>query len=365
MQLHLSRLAAVGLSSTFIHAAALADEREITLNNITTALVPTAVLQGDREFNGNGPDVRSSVTLRIADDRRSIYADVYFHAKETTHDWSETEARWSRKVWQACPGQRVLGIRSPVTSEVAFRSVKGGFQIFGPGADFKELAGTVIDILDEYVEGDREHEILDRIREGTAIIPDGGNHVHVKEPEGDGPVRAFFIVGDTGGDDISDDDNGKDDTRIATIAFKPVRVDMEGPMCATDGSTGGTGAAGAAVEALVGGSGCASQVQGKLAWNYRNDKRWAQSNVERLCRGAELSAEPARCFQRVMHGGVNWGGGTRWSWKNAIDLCEGTRNAKATVSCFEQKIRQGQAWPAAIRQCEPQRRPVVVIPPKR
>ncbi len=97
---------------------------------------------------------------------------------------------------------------------------------------------------------------------------------------------------------------------------------------------------------------CGNAVQGQIAWNYEGTTTWARPNVERLCRGAEDSAEPARCFDRVLHGGVSWGGGSRWQWINALDLCEGTRDAEATISCFQRQVASGQAWSKAIESCD-------------
>jgi len=96
---------------------------------------------------------------------------------------------------------------------------------------------------------------------------------------------------------------------------------------------------------------CSAQVQGKIAWDYKGNKQWDQVNLERLCRGAENSGEPAACFQRVMHGGVNWGGGTQWEWENAIDLCEGSEKAASTIQCFEQELTKNRTWQQAIRSC--------------
>ena len=98
-------------------------------------------------------------------------------------------------------------------------------------------------------------------------------------------------------------------------------------------------------------SACEKMVQGKIAWDYKGSKTWNPTNVNRLCKGAENSAEPGKCFNRVMHGGINWGGGTQWQWKNALDLCEGTLNANATIGCFERKIKAGVKWPQAIKDC--------------
>jgi hypothetical protein len=98
--------------------------------------------------------------------------------------------------------------------------------------------------------------------------------------------------------------------------------------------------------------GCAEAVQGEIAWDYSGSTRWAATNVERLCSGAEDSDQPARCFDRVMHDGIDWGGGTRWRWKNALNLCRGTLDADATINCFERKIARGVSWQKAIPQCQ-------------
>lgn len=97
---------------------------------------------------------------------------------------------------------------------------------------------------------------------------------------------------------------------------------------------------------------CQQAVQGKIAWNYDGNKRWAQANVERLCAGTAQGSEPGKCFQRIMHDGVSWGGGTRWQWANAVDLCEGTSSAARTIRCFEAQIRRGASWRDSIAACD-------------
>lgn len=94
---------------------------------------------------------------------------------------------------------------------------------------------------------------------------------------------------------------------------------------------------------------CQALVQGKIAWNYRGNKRWAPANVARLCAATRNASQPAACFRRVMHGGINWGGGTRWQWKNALELCAGSNDAKRTVACFQRKVAKG--WRHAIGVC--------------
>jgi len=96
---------------------------------------------------------------------------------------------------------------------------------------------------------------------------------------------------------------------------------------------------------------CRGAAQGRIAWDYKNNTRWAQGNLDRLCRNA-VDDEPAKCFQKVMHGGINWGGGTQWQWQNAIDLCEQSADGERTVSCFVAALRKAGGWQGAIAACD-------------
>ena len=96
---------------------------------------------------------------------------------------------------------------------------------------------------------------------------------------------------------------------------------------------------------------CFNFVQGNIPWNYEGVASWAPQNVQNLCAGTTHAAEPGRCFDRVMQGGINWGGGTQWQWANALNLCKGSNNANATVQCFQGKIGSGVGWQEAIPAC--------------
>ena len=98
---------------------------------------------------------------------------------------------------------------------------------------------------------------------------------------------------------------------------------------------------------------CYNFVQGNIPWDYGGSTTWAPVNIQNLCQGTTVAAEPGRCFDHVMHGGVNWGGGTNWEWQNALDLCHGTNNADATVACFQGQVASGVPWQQAIDQCQP------------
>jgi hypothetical protein len=99
------------------------------------------------------------------------------------------------------------------------------------------------------------------------------------------------------------------------------------------------------------GNRCHDSLQNKVAWDYKGNKRWASGNMDRLC-GTTNSDQPAKCFNTIMHGNVNWGGGTQWQWENAVNLCAGSLNANRTVVCFKKQISEGKNWSAAINACK-------------
>ena len=95
---------------------------------------------------------------------------------------------------------------------------------------------------------------------------------------------------------------------------------------------------------------CARSVEGKIAWNYAGSTRWSSHSVNALCKDANNSTEPAKCFESVMHKGVSWGGSDQWQWKNALRLCAGTRSADRTIACFR-KTQPNSGWSRAIEAC--------------
>ncbi|MEM7492145.1 MAG: putative metal-binding motif-containing protein [Pseudomonadota bacterium] len=88
-----------------------------------------------------------------------------------------------------------------------------------------------------------------------------------------------------------------------------------------------------------------------MAWDYSNTKAWNKDNIDRLCADNQKSAEPAKCFETVMHGKVDWGGGTTWNWQNAINLCAGSPDAALTVKCFNEAVGKKTPWNKASEAC--------------
>ena len=96
---------------------------------------------------------------------------------------------------------------------------------------------------------------------------------------------------------------------------------------------------------------CVLAVQGKVALGPKGPTAWPSADLGRLCRGAETSVEPGKCFEELMRGKVDWGAGTTWLPSNALALCGGTLNARRTLDCFKRNVQSSQTWRIAIRQC--------------
>jgi hypothetical protein len=215
---------------------------EIKLENINEWFCPKNLLRGDREFDGNGPRIKCEVKIRIAGNGKEIWADLYINAKETVHDWSTAEGKWSVKVYDAPYGKTINKIVSATASRTEFLSQPAGFQFLVPGADvaagmnkFFEGHAIPFDVLKSH--GVVPSSVVNAHSEPIKLTKDminklfssytKGNTVY-KIPSIEGTlVKYFHIVGDTGGDDISNDDNCNDDTRIEKIEFFPVTVEFK------------------------------------------------------------------------------------------------------------------------------------------
>lgn len=85
---------------------------------------------------------------------------------------------------------------------------------------------------------------------------------------------------------------------------------------------------------------CADALQGRIAWDYAGNTNWSERNLAKIC-GNVTSAEPARCFAQVMHGGVEWAPGKlEWNWNSASALCGATTDAAARITCFQERMPQ-------------------------
>lgn len=206
--------------------------QKITLEDIDEWLCPKTLLRGDREFDGHGPRMKSEVKLRIGRDSTTLLADIYLWAQETQYNYSTTEGRWTRKVYDAPYGQKILRIKSDAASRTQFISPPAGFQFLFPGADVKTAMEKFFDgasianaVLAAHGIVDPAQATQQQIGRLISTYMRGNTVVSVPPTEGT-LVKFFHIVGDTGGEDISTDDDCNDDTRIVKIEFFPVTVDM-------------------------------------------------------------------------------------------------------------------------------------------
>ncbi|WP_373548108.1 hypothetical protein [Haliscomenobacter sp.] len=206
-------------------------------SNITTInilpfeewLCPKALLRGDREFDGHGPRIKCEVKLSIGDAGRSLYADIYLWAQETVHDWSTTEQKWRKKVYDAPYGKTIATINSATASRTQFISPPGGFQFIAPGADISNAVASFLgsgvtvagDVFASFGIPVGDYRSFAQLVKGVSV---GGNTICQVPPTEGTLVRFFHIVGDTGGPDISEDDNCNDDTRIVKLEFNPVKL---------------------------------------------------------------------------------------------------------------------------------------------
>jgi hypothetical protein len=187
---------------------------EIKLEDITEWLCPSKLVRGDREFGGHGPKVKSEVKIRLAANGKEIWADVTLWAQETVHDVPY--------------GKTISKITSDMASRTEFISPAAGFQFLVPGADVaaglrtffdgQKIANAVLAAhgLPVNISQDAASKLISSYLRGNTVIK-------IAALEGT-LVKFFHIVGDTGGDDISNDDNCNDDTRIEKIEFFPVKV---------------------------------------------------------------------------------------------------------------------------------------------
>jgi hypothetical protein len=211
--------------------ASLSGVLNVKVEDITEELCPSKLLRGDREFDGNGPKIKCEVKISLNTDSTQIWADVYFWAQETKADWSTTEGSWRKKIYDAPYGKKISKINSDRASRTQFISPRAGMQIFAPGQDVAKAIYTFLDftdvksaVLQAYGFKPENKSALSAVIKTTV---DKGNTI-VQVPPVEGTLVKFFhIVGDTGSQDISEDDNCNDDTRIVKIEFWPVKIEFK------------------------------------------------------------------------------------------------------------------------------------------
>ena len=147
--------------------------------NPTPFFVPPRV-GGDREFNGHGPRVEVSATLAVRN-ANELWASVYMHAKETTHDWTEAEGTAEYLVFRDAQATRINRIMSDVHS---FH----GYTDTNHGTDLLELPAGELARQFECVGDTRGNEA--GIRTGVRVH---FNPITVEVETEPGPVKTIQV----------------------------------------------------------------------------------------------------------------------------------------------------------------------------
>jgi len=94
----------------------LPDEQDIILTHDDVAqtlsaqgvrldvICPRLTGDGDREFDGNGPNQTAEVRLRFNDAKTQLSLEIYFHVKETRANWTEGIVRIIKPIYTAPDG---------------------------------------------------------------------------------------------------------------------------------------------------------------------------------------------------------------------------------------------------------------------
>lgn len=138
---------------------------------------PSVVLAGDREFDGNGPQITAHIQLSVSPDRSRVEAEIRMHAVELGGDGSETDETWTETLWEADPADEIVDLYdAEMRCDMDAESPAGGAQLF---------------------HGSSSQNHKTPMHCGLGV-----------------PVKKVRLVGDTGGDDISTDTDCNDDARI-------------------------------------------------------------------------------------------------------------------------------------------------------
>jgi hypothetical protein len=92
-------------------AGVLAQPRDVTLHKLQTAFfVPPFKSGGDKDFGGNGPQMRITAQLMISSDRQQILAMVTMSAKESKDNWTMAEGSKVMPIFYCNPGQTIQAL---------------------------------------------------------------------------------------------------------------------------------------------------------------------------------------------------------------------------------------------------------------
>ena len=166
-------------------------------------------LKGDKEFDSHGPWMYAEVRSNWISGQ-SIEIQVYFHVIEDRSDWTQASgiSRWVT-VYQAPPGFEITDVTS------------GGLPVLRAGRgtaanEFGIIAGRggVFD--------NTTPDFDERVTVGFPAPKDTDHDAEIYA--GEGIVSQWRFIGDTGGDDVGND-NDDDDANVR-VSFKDLTVEL-------------------------------------------------------------------------------------------------------------------------------------------
>lgn len=164
-------------------------ETEQVFSIASEGMLCPLLTKGDREFAGHGPDVTCNVTLKITPDKTAVEAVIEMIVKETGGGDTEAKGFWTRRIYTAPGGTKIVRINGGTVSTARFVSAGAGgeFGICNEGIVYDSQRGQITI---------------------TGSV-----------------IKAIVMVGDTGGPDVTANPNDcRCDTKISRIDFNPVKV---------------------------------------------------------------------------------------------------------------------------------------------
>jgi hypothetical protein len=90
------------------------------------------LVEGDREFDGNGPHVIVTVDLIIS--KNKIECTLYMRARETQSDWSTAEGSQTTLIYEAAPGYFIKDVLIPTSDSLDYTDSNHDMDYFARGA---------------------------------------------------------------------------------------------------------------------------------------------------------------------------------------------------------------------------------------
>lgn len=147
------------------------------------------LVKGDREFGGHGPDMTCTVTFKITEGGTAIDAVIKLTAKETAGGDTEAGGTWTRRVYSAPGGTKILKINGDTEGKAHLLSA-------GAGSEFGSC---------------NEGLVYDSNKGQIKLTGD--------------IIKSIIMVGDTGGPDVTANSNDCHcDTGIKKIVFNSISV---------------------------------------------------------------------------------------------------------------------------------------------